>query len=163
MNNDNEEKKKSEKIENENDVLPVEIEMIEKETYLKLLADFQNFKMQKIKEIETTKKRERRNTLSKIFDFAEEFMRSFEHIPKKISETKWFEGMENTKKIFDKFLEKEKITMFGKKGEDFNPEIHEAIMQTKGDENKIIQVFSYGYKKENEIIKTAKVSVGNGN
>lgn len=64
----------------------------------------------------------------------------------------------------DKFLENEKISPIAAKGDEFDPNFHEALMQQpvedEKDDNKIMNIFEQGYKMEEKVIRFAKVQVG---
>lgn len=53
------------------------------------------------------------------------------------------------------------LVAFGKEGDDFNPDIHEAIGMQEGDvkKEKLLQVYLKGYKLKDRIIRHAKVMV----
>ena len=61
-------------------------------------------------------------------------------------------------------LEKLNVETFGEVGEEFNPELHNAVMKIEDDslgENTIAQVFQTGYKTGDKIIRHAMVQVAN--
>ena len=63
-----------------------------------------------------------------------------------------------------KSLEKLKVEPFGAQGEEFNPEIHNAISKIDDEnfeKNCISQVFQTGYKIGDKIIRHAMVQVAN--
>ena len=62
-------------------------------------------------------------------------------------------------------IKKMGIESFGKKGEAFNPEIHEAVREvavdTREKDHTVVSVERSGYSIQNHIIRPAQVSVGN--
>ena len=79
-----------------------------------------------------------------------------------------FEGMNYTNDqiadMFDKSFEKLKIESFGKIGDEFDPNLHNAISKVENEElgeNTIAQVFQTGYKIGDKIIRHAMVQVAN--
>ncbi|WP_261793769.1 nucleotide exchange factor GrpE [Treponema pectinovorum] len=72
------------------------------------------------------------------------------------------DGVKMINKSLVSMLEnKYNLVAFGKDGEDFNPDIHEAIGMQEGDvkKEKIQQVYLKGYKLKDRIIRHAKVMV----
>jgi len=56
------------------------------------------------------------------------------------------------------------VECFGEPGEDFDPNLHNAVMHIEDedlDENAIAQVISKGYKLGDKIIRSATVTVAN--
>jgi len=54
------------------------------------------------------------------------------------------------------------VEPFGARGEEFDPQIHNAVMQAEDEalgENKIAQVFAKGYKIGDRVIRHAMVQV----
>lgn len=64
----------------------------------------------------------------------------------------------------DKFFEDEKIATVAAVGDEFDPNLHEALMQQpvedEKDDDKVLNVFEQGYKIDEKIIRFAKVQVG---
>ena len=61
-------------------------------------------------------------------------------------------------------LAKLNVEKFGEVGEEFNPELHNAVSKVEDDslgENVIAQVFQSGYKTGDKIIRHAMVQVAN--
>ena len=61
----------------------------------------------------------------------------------------------------DKILEDQGIVPFESIGEDFNPELHEALMSEESNKknNIVIKEFEKGYKYNEKILRHAKVVV----
>lgn len=73
-------------------------------------------------------------------------------------------GMELVNKQLESALEKHGVISFGKVGESFNPDIHNAIAHIDDDsleENCIVEVFQPGYKIRDKVIRYAVVKVAN--
>ena len=66
-------------------------------------------------------------------------------------------------KKLEEFTAKEKIELFAVQGDEFNPNLHEALMQVPTEDEKLdhtlAQVFEQGYKIGDKIIRFAKVQV----
>ncbi len=73
------------------------------------------------------------------------------------------DGVKMINKALVKMLEdKYGLSSFGKEGDEFNPELHEAIGRTEDEKAKketLLQVYMKGYKLHDRIIRHAKVMV----
>ncbi len=71
-------------------------------------------------------------------------------------------GLQMTLDQFAKAFEKLGVEAFGARGDAFDPQIHNAVMQAEDDEleeNQIAQVFAKGYKIGDKVIRHAMVQV----
>lgn len=136
----------------------------EKENFLRLFAEFENYKKRTSRErieLFSTANRELMTALLPVLD---DFERGLNEIEKS-SEGALLEGM---KLIYNKF--KGVLTQKGLKevevqvGDDFDPEIHEAISQVPVPDSKlkgkIIDVVEKGYKLGDSVIRYPKVVLG---
>jgi len=100
--------------------------------------------------------------LSDLLDSLDNFDRTLE-AAKDVKEAKPIvDGIKMINKSLVSMLEnKYNLVSFGKEGEDFDPEIHEAIGMQEGDvkKEKLLQVYLKGYKLKDRIIRHAKVMV----
>lgn len=69
------------------------------------------------------------------------------------------QGLEIAKKDFRRILQEEGLEEIGIEGEEFDPNIHEAIDVEEGEENKVSKVLEKGYMYKQKIIRPAKVKV----
>ncbi len=73
------------------------------------------------------------------------------------------EGLKNLRRKFDDTLTEMGITEINPVGEQFDPNIAEAVMQVEGSEGEtpdtVKMVFQKGYKMKDKIVRYAKVSV----
>ena len=72
----------------------------------------------------------------------------------------WNDGIEQIFKQFLSILKKEGVEEINPKGEDFNPNLHEAVEVVDGPEGKIVEVIQSGYSLNGKIIRPARVKVG---
>jgi len=71
----------------------------------------------------------------------------------------WKQGIEHIKKQFEDLLHQRGVEKMDLLGEEFNPALAEAVERV-GDGNKIVKVLVDGYKKDERIIRPARVVVG---
>ena len=73
-------------------------------------------------------------------------------------------GLEMTLKGASEALEKMGVEAFGAEGDEFDPNMHNAMMMVDDENHKegeIVTVFQKGYKKGDKIIRYAMVTVAN--
>ena len=93
------------------------------------------------------------------FSMAVSNQSSWESLPEE-----WRKGMENIHDQLIKVLKSYNVSSFNPLGHEFDPSLHEAVTTVKIDEkeidNIITQVIQDGYTMDDEVIRTAKVIVG---
>ena len=154
--NDNEQCHKEECNENK-------VEMIEKDKYLRLFADFENYKRrteEEKKNISIFVEQLIFTELIVIVDDFERFLNSETSADKKT-----VEGVSLILKKINTFLTKYEVKKIEiKEGDEFNDEISESVstqeVTDKNMENKIIKVYENGYKIKDKVLRFAKVIVG---
>lgn len=134
-----------------------------KRRYMYLVAEFENFKKRTEKERGQALLYGESVVLKDLLGILDDFERAFAQIEsEKLPETfeKHLEGFKLILRSFEKLLEKYNITQVSY--QEFNPEFHEAIMQTQSDNHKsgdIVQVLQKGYLHKEQLLRPAKVSV----
>jgi molecular chaperone GrpE len=137
----------------------------EKDKFLRLFAEFENYKKRTSKErldLYKTASQELMTALLPILDDLNRASNEFE----KSKEKALVEGFSLIKNKFSDTLKTQGLTLIEvKKGDDFDAEIHEAITQIPAENDKmkgkIIDVIEFGYKLGDKIIRYPKVVVGN--
>ena len=135
----------------------------EKDKYLRLLADFDNYKRrteEEKKNISIFVEQLIFSELIVIVDDFERFLNSETNADKKI-----VEGVSLILKKINSFLTKYEVKKIEiKEGDEFNDEIAESVstqeVTDKNMENKIIKVYENGYKIRDKVLRFAKVIVG---
>lgn len=145
----------------EKDPLQEELDSI-KEQMLRLTAEYANFRKRSDKEKSETYSYATAKTVEAflpVFDNLERALSAeqsdYEALKKGVQMT--FDGLVNT-------LEKLGVKAFGKPGEKFDPNLHNAVMHIEDeelDENVITDVFQKGYKLNDKVIRPAMVKTAN--
>ncbi len=151
-------------VESESDKLKNELDK-EKNNFLRLFAEFENYKKRTSKErieLFSTASRELMTALLPILD---DFERGLNEIEKS-SDKDLLQGMQLIYNKFKNTLDQKGLKELEvKKGDVFDAEIHEAISQipapSKKLKGKIIDVVEKGYKLGETIIRFPKVVLGN--
>ena len=127
---------------------------------IRLLAEFDNFKRRTQEERSNLLKYGGEGLVKALLPILDDLHRTLETDGKTKSRT-IIEGVELIMSKLDKTLEEHGIVIFDSVGQDFDPELHEALMGEKSDkgENIILREFEKGYKYNDKILRHAKVVV----
>ncbi len=133
----------------------------EHDMYLRLAAEFDNFRKRTIKEKEASYGNGKADTLAKLLPVYDNLERA---LNQPTEDTAYKKGVELTMAEFEKIFTALGVEMFGAPGEAFNPELHNAIMHTEDPElgeSTISMVFQKGAKIGDKVIRFAMVQVAN--
>ena len=132
---------------------------------LRLMAEFDNFRRRSAKEqldiIETANGK----LLEKLSEVQDNFERAFASENKAKDLDAFEKGMQMIYNQFAKILSDAGLEQIDPTGAEFDPNMHEALMQQPSEtipEGHVVTVFQKGYKLKNKILKTAKVIVSSG-
>lgn len=132
---------------------------------LRLMAEFDNYRRRSAKEqlelIETANGK----LLEKLSEVQDNFERAFASENKAQDLEAFEKGMQMIYNQFAKILTDAGLEQIDPTGAEFDPNMHEALMQQPSEtvpEGHVVTVFQKGYKLKNKILKTAKVIVSSG-
>ncbi len=160
---------KSEDADKQNDAkdVPTCDELIaqEKDKFLRLFAEFENYKKRTSKERLELFKTDNRELMTVLLPVLDDFDRGLSEM-KKEKDNELLKGMLLINDKFRKTLEQKGLTLMKiKQGEKFDPDVHQAITQipapSKKLKGKILDVTEQGYMLGDVIIRFPKVVVGN--
>lgn len=174
--NNNDEEIKNEEIENteNNDAETTESETdIESEKlkqdfenlnnqYLRLAADFENYRKRQAQEREALLKYGAQECMKKIIEVVDNFDRAMQSVEKIDNIDKMKETFFVLNKQLNESLIKLGLEQIKSVGEKFDPNIHEAVMQTPTEEypeETIINELQKGYKLGDKVLRPALVNV----
>ena len=132
------------------------------EQFLRLCAEYDNFRKRSQKEkqdIYTSSQAELIKELLPVFD---NFDRAANN--KDANTEDYKKGIDLIFNQFGEILKKLGVESYGERGDEFDPNIHNAVMTVEDDElgeNVVASVFSKGYKFGDRIIREAVVQVAN--
>lgn len=131
--------------------------------YLRLQAEFKNYKNRVEKEKSSLIKYSHGEVIKNILPVIDNFERAMASSSNSEVEVEsLLEGIELIKKSFDEFLENSKVELVKTVGEKFDTQYHHAVMKEKSDEfdhNVVIEEFQKGYVLEGKVIRHAMVKV----
>lgn len=158
-------KKSSKKSKDKDKIEDLEIELSEsKDKYLRLYAEFENYKRRTVKERLDLMKTASQDTLSSLLPILDDFDRAKKSADDESTEEHFTEGVTLVYNKLHSTLKSKGLEPMESTGEVFNAEIHEAITEipspTEDMKGKIIDTIEKGYKLNDKIIRYAKVVVG---
>ncbi len=136
----------------------------EKEKFLRLFAEFENYKKRTSRERIELFKTANEEVMVALLPVLDDFNRAINEI-KKTENDEHLKGMELIKnKLFTTLSQKGLTVVETEKGDSFDVELHEAITQIPAPSDdmkgKIIDIVEVGYKLGEKIIRYPKVVVG---
>lgn len=159
------EKKKSKKEDKKDDKSEkLQKELDEKnEQYLRLAAEYDNFRRRSQREKEALYGECKATVIKELLGVIDNFERCIS-FGENTSFEDYRKGVEMTYKQWNDALAKLGIESFGEVGEEFDPNLHNAIMHAEDEnlpENSIQNVLMKGYKLGDKVIRPAMVAVAN--
>lgn len=133
-----------------------------KEAHIRTLAEYDNYRKRTAKEKEASYGDAKASTISELLPVLDNFDRALGVDSSDFESYK--KGVEMIYQSFTEILEKLGAESFGKKGEQFDPNIHNGVMHVEDEafgENEIAEVFSKGYRLGERILRPAMVKVAN--
>ena len=123
-------------------------------------ADFQNFKRR-------TEEERQKNTLYanlalvlNMLPIYDDLERALANLDVKLAGLQWVEGVRQIARKFQGALEASGVTELAAEGQEFDPNVHEAIAQDEGEAGKVVRVVQKGYQMGDRVIRPAMVIVG---
>lgn len=132
--------------------------------YLRLLAEYDNFKKRTAKEKEAIYIDSVGDTVTKLLPLIDNFERAMLSFTEEDKESDFYKGIEM---IFNQTLDtftKLGVTPIPSLGEEFNPKFHNAVMHIEDEnvaDNTIVEEFQKGYTFGGRVIRHSMVKVAN--
>jgi len=135
-----------------------------KDKYLRLQAEFDNFRKRTIKEKLEFMVTAAQETMSALLPVLDDFDRAKKNAEDESSKEPFSEGVMLVYDKLYKTLEQKGLKAMTSTGEDFDPELHEAITEIPAPneemKGKVMDTIEKGYFLKEKIIRHAKVVVG---
>ena len=144
--------KKDEKIEELNDRL------------VRNMAEFDNFRKRSEKEKSAMFEIGAKSIIEKILPVVDNLERGFDGLSEEEKETPFVKGIEQVYKQFTTCLEEAGVTPIEAVGQEFNTELHNAVMHDEDEnfgENTVSQEFQKGYMYKDSVVRHSMVKVLN--
>ena len=125
-------------------------------------ADFINYKRRNEQEREEIGKFANAALMLNLLPVLDDLERAFASIPTRLAKQEWVDGVRLIERKLRASLEAQGLSQIKALGEPFDPNLHEAVMQSKGKENIVVNELQTGYKLHDRVIRPSRVVVGNG-
>ena len=133
----------------------------EHDAYLRLAAEFDNFRKRTIKEKEASYGNGKADAVAKMLPVYDNLERALQQ---NTEDAAYKKGVEMTMNELVKIFTNLGVEIFGAVGDAFDPELHNAIMHNEDPslgENTISMVFQKGFKLGDKVVRFAMVQVAN--
>ena len=124
-------------------------------------ADYINYKQRNEQDKEEAIKYANSVLMVSLLPVLDDLERAFASIPPRLAKHDWVEGVRLIERKLRTTLETQGLSPIKAPGEPFDPRLHEAIRQDKGDEGIVLEEAQQGYKFHDRVIRPSKVVVGN--
>jgi molecular chaperone GrpE len=148
----------------------VELEQLkaEKDEYydriLRLTAEFDNYKKRTRREFDGFRRYAAENVIQEILPVLDNFERALDSVPESADDG-FREGIEIIHRQLHEALGKAGLSPMEAVGQEFDPNLHDAVMPVQSDEHQegtVVEEFQRGYTLFDKVIRHAKVSVSAG-
>ena len=153
--------KKKQKADKKQDALKEKIDELE-DKVKRQMAEFDNFRKRTEKEKTAMFETGARSVIEKILPVVGNFERGFSSIPEEEKGTSFAAGMEMVYKQLMTELEKMDVKPIPAVGEEFDPNLHNAVMQVESEEYEtgvIAQELQKGYTYRGTVVRHSMVAV----
>ena len=133
----------------------------EHDSYLRLAADYDNFRKRTAKEKEASYGNGKADAVAKLLPVYDNLERA---LNQETSDAAYKKGVEMTMTELVKIFTALGVEIFGDVGDTFDPNLHNAVMHTEDEslgENVITMVFQKGFKLGDKVVRFAMVQVAN--
>ena len=133
----------------------------ERDAHLRVAAEFDNFRKRTIKEKEASYGNGKADAVAKMLPIYDNLERA---LNQPTEDAAYKKGVEMTMNELVKIFTALGVEIFGNVGDEFDPNLHNAVMHIDSEElgeNTIAQVFQKGFKIGEKIVRFAMVQVAN--
>ena len=133
----------------------------EHDQYLRLAAEYDNFRKRSQKEKDSAYTNGKADTLAKLLPVYDNLERAMNQ---PTEDAAYKKGVELTMQGLLKIFGDLGVEVYGEAGDEFDPNLHNAVMHIESEdlgENTISQVFQKGFKSGEKVIRFAMVQVAN--
>jgi molecular chaperone GrpE len=130
--------------------------------YLRLYADFENFRRRTRQEMEAAEKYRAQSLVSDLLPALDNFERALKIEADNEQAKSILQGMEMVYRSVLDALKKEGVEAIEAVGKPFDPHLHQAVMQVEDsnyEPNTVVEEFQKGYKLKDRVIRPAMVKV----
>ena len=133
----------------------------ERDAHLRVAAEFDNFRKRTIKEKEASYGNGKADAVAKMLPVYDNLERA---LNQETTDAAYKKGVEMTMNELVKIFTSLGVEIFGNVGDEFDPNLHNAVMHIENEElgeNTISAVFQKGFKIGDKVVRFAMVQVAN--
>ena len=133
----------------------------ERDAHLRVAAEFDNFRKRTVKEKEASYGNGKADAVAKMLPVSDTLERA---LNQPTEDAAYKKGVEMTMNELVKIFTNLGVEIFGNPGDEFDPNLHNAVMHIESEEfgeNTIAQVFQKGFKIGEKVVRFAMVRVAN--
>ena len=133
----------------------------ERDALLRLAAEYDNFRKRTVKEKEASYGNGKADAVAKMLPVYDNLERA---LNQETSDAAYKKGVEMTMNELVKIFTSLGVEIFGSVGDEFDPNLHNAVMHIDSEElgeNVIAQVFQKGFRVGDKVVRFAMVQVAN--
>lgn len=134
-----------------------------RDKYLRLAAEYDNYRKRSLKEITEAGVRAQASMLGRLLEALDDLGRVSDLDPEQTAAKDIIQGVELVEKKFLREMETMGVERVGEPGEVFDPNTHEALGSVPTDdpdqENTVANVFQVGYRLGDSLVRPARVQV----
>ena len=133
-----------------------------RDKWMRAAADYQNLKRRSEQERQDLARFANAALIINILPILDDMERALGTLDAKLAGLTWVEGIYHIYRKFKQALESAGVSEIEADGADFDPNLHEAVQYSDGDEGKVVSVVQKGYKLGDRVIRPSMVVVGKG-
>jgi len=125
-------------------------------------ADFSNYKKRAEQEKNDLINFSNSNLIFNLLPVIDDIDRALTSIPTQLEKLSWIDGIRLIHSKLLALMKSAGLTEIEALNQSFDPNFHEAVAHTAGDDGKVIEIVQKGYKLKDRILRPAMVVVGKG-
>lgn len=130
------------------------------QSWQRTAADFQNYKRRTDEDKQKNAMYANIALVMNLLPAVDDLDRAVSSIDQNTEGFQWVEGIRQILRKFQGALEASGVKEVPAEGQDFDPNVHEAVAQGEGEHGKVVKVLQRGYTMGDRVIRPAMVIVG---
>jgi molecular chaperone GrpE len=123
-------------------------------------ADYQNFKRRVEQERSEFTQIANASLIFNLLPIVDDLERALDNVDAHLAGLTWLDGVRLIHRKFEALLEMNGVAEIPADGQDFDPNVHEAVMYAEGEAGKVLNVAQKGYTLGGRVLRPAMVVVG---
>jgi molecular chaperone GrpE len=123
-------------------------------------ADFQNYKRRVEQERSEFTQIANASLIFNLLPIVDDLERALDNVDAHLAGLTWLDGVRLIHRKFEALLEMNGVAEIPADGQDFDPNVHEAVMYAEGEAGKVLNVAQKGYTLGGRVLRPAMVVVG---